>query len=166
MKITRKNTSGFTVIELVIIILVIVVLAAVFFRSYASVQARSRNATRQRNLYALQHKIELFYSNNGYFPNLNDLNNATWRTKNMSSLGNGVLVDPSSSCDPSVSACLGGSDKAVSKQYQYYPTQSDGKPCAGAIGSKADQTCAQYKLFASYEGSFNGIRYDELQNID
>ena len=166
MKLTRKNSDGFTIVELVIITLVILVLAALVFKTYNSIQARSRNTTRQNNLLSLQHKIESFYSNNGYFPNLSDLNDPTWRTKNMPSLDNGSLVDPLASCDPSKTACVGGSDKAVPKHYEYYPTQSDGASCEGKVGSKADQTCAQYKLFASYEGNFNGARVDELQNLD
>lgn len=166
MKITRKNSDGFTIIELVVIILVILVLAALVFRTYKSIQARSRNTTRENNLLSLQHNIESFYSNNGYFPNLSDLNDASWRAKNMPKLDNGTLIDPSSNCDPSKTACLGGLDKAVPKQYEYYPTQSDGSSCEGKVGTKADQTCAQYKLFASYEGNFNGVRTDELQNLD
>lgn len=167
MVATRKNNKGFTIVELLIVLAVIIVLAALVFKTYSSIQARSRNTTRENNLKALQEKIETFYSNNGYFPNLNDLNSAAWRLKNMPSLSNGLLVDPSSNCDPSKDACLGGSDKAMPKQIEYFATQSDGTTsCNGAVGSKADQDCAQYKLFASYEGSFNGAKTYELQNLD
>lgn len=141
-------------------------LAALVFKTYNSIQARSRNTSRQSNLLLIQHKIETFYSNNGYFPNLSDLNDPAWRAKNMPTLSNGVLVDPLENCNASASACLGGQDKAVLKQYEYYATQSDGSACDGKVGSKADQTCADYKLFASYEGNFNGSRVDELQNLD
>ena len=162
----RKNTSGFTVIELVIILFVIIVLAALVFKNYHSIQERSRNTTRQNDLKAMQRKIESFYSNNGYFPNLTDLNSTSWRTKNMPTLDNGSLIDPLSNCDPSINACLGGDNKAIPKIYEYYATQSDGSSCDGKLGSKADQTCAQYNLYASYESSFNGVRSLELQNIN
>jgi Tfp pilus assembly protein PilE len=166
MKITRNNSKGFTIIELVIILLVIIVLAALVFKNYDSIQARSRNTTRQNDLKMLQQKIESFYSNNGYFPNLSDLNSPSWRDKNMPGLDTNTLVDPLSKCDPSSSACLGGNDKAIPKQYEYYASQSDGDSCDGKLGSKADQNCAQYQLIASYEGDFNGARTDKLQNLD
>jgi Tfp pilus assembly protein PilE len=162
----RKRNDGFTIIELVIILLVIIVLAALVFKNYDSIQARSRNTARQNDLKVLQQKIESFYSNNGYFPNLTDLNSSSWRAKNMPGLDNGTLVDPLSACDPSTSACLGGSDKAMPKQYEYFATKSDGSSCDGKLGSNADQNCAQYQLIASYEGNFNGVRVDKLQNLD
>ncbi len=161
-----KNSDGFTIYELVILILVIIVLAALVFKTYNSIQARARNTTRQSNLLALQRNIETFYSRYGYFPNLSDMNDAGWRTKYMPNLDNSILVDPLSKCNPSKTACLGGNNKPVPKQYEYYPTQSDGLSCDGKVGSKADQTCAQYNLYASYEGNFNGAKYDELQNLD
>lgn len=167
MAATRKNNKGFTIVELLIVLAVIIVLAALVFKTYSSIQARSRNTTRENNLKALQQKIETFYSNNGYFPNLNDLNSTAWRTKNIPSLSSGLLVDPSSNCDPSKAACVGGNDKALPKQIEYYATQSDGvTSCNGMVGSKADQNCAEYKLFTYYEGSFNGAKTYELQNLD
>lgn len=163
----KVNHKGFTIIELVIIIAVIIVLGALVVKNYASIQARARNTTRQSDLKVLQQKIESFYSNNGYFPNLNDLNSAAWRTKNMPTLSDGSLTDPLSQCNPSTSPCLGGQDKGVKKQYEYYVTASDGTTsCNGKVGSKADQSCAQYKLIATYEGNLNGSRYDILQNLD
>jgi Tfp pilus assembly protein PilE len=164
MKMKKQN--GFTIIELVIISAVIVILAALVLKTYASIQVRYRNTTRQNNLKTLQQTIESFYSNNGYFPNLTDLNSPSWRTKNMPSLDASDLVDPLSQCNPATTACLGGKDGPVKKQYEYYATQSDGAPCNGTLGSKADQTCAQYKLFAKFEGVYNGQRYYELQNLD
>ena len=163
----RKNNKGFTIIELMIVIAVIIVLGALVFKTYSSIQERSRNTNRENNLKALQEKIETFYSNNGYFPNLNDLNSATWRAKNMPTLSDSLLVDPLGKCNPSSAACLGGEDKAVPKQIEYYATESDGDTsCNGKVGSKADQDCAEYKLIASYEGNFNGAHKDELQNLD
>jgi hypothetical protein len=73
------------------------------------------------------------------------------------------LVDPSSKCNPSKSACLGGMSYAVPKQYEYYATQSDGTTsCNGKVGGTADQECAGYKLIAHYEGTVNGSRSEVL----
>jgi type II secretory pathway pseudopilin PulG len=155
----RRNSKGFTIVELGVIIAVILILSALVFKTYAGIQERSRNTTRQNDLKSLQEKIETFYSNNGYFP--------SWRLKNMPSLDNSLLVDPLGKCNPSSSACLGGADKGVKNEYEYYATDSDGDTgCNGKVGSKADQTCAEYKLIATYEGSFNGARYDTLENLD
>ncbi len=162
-----KNNKGFTVVELVILLVVIFVMAGLIVRTYASIQERSRNTTRQTDLKTLQQQIESFYSNNGYFPNLNDLNSPAWRTKYLPNLSSAVLVDPLSKCSPATSPCLGGQDQPVFKQYQYYATQSDGiTSCNGPVGSKRDQTCAEYKLIAKYEGSFNGSKEDVLENLN
>ena len=162
-----KKQNGFTVIELFIVIIVIAVLSYLIVTTYASIQARSRNNTRQNDIKLLQSAIEFYYSQNGYYPNLNDVNSAAWRDKNMKNLNDANLVDPSSSCNPSTSACLGGKSYGVKDQYQYYVTESDGVTgCNGKVGSTADQYCAQYKLIATYEGSFNGQHYDILQNIN
>jgi hypothetical protein len=85
----------------------------------------------------------------------------------MPKLDNSKLVDPSSKCNPSATACLGGQDRGVKKQYEYYVTESDGTTsCNGKVGGSSDQNCAQYKLIASYEGNVNGSKTYELQNLD
>ncbi|HUA13168.1 MAG TPA: type II secretion system protein [Candidatus Sulfotelmatobacter sp.] len=167
MKKLRDRESGFTIVELLIVLVVIGILTLLVVSTYSGIQAKSRNTTRQHRLENLQSQIEAFYSQNGYYPNLTDLNSPSWRTTNMKNLNQVNLVDPSSNCDPSKQSCLGGSPSGIPKQFQYYATQSDGvTSCNGKLNGGADQNCAQYTLTATYEGTVNGSKYDVLKNLD
>lgn len=160
-----KNQKGFTVVELVIVIIVIVGLGYLVVSNYSAIQAKQRDATRQNDLKAMQQQIEAYFSQNGFYPNLNDLNSPSWRATNMKKLNSSDLVDPSSKCNPSTSPCLGGNPDPVKKQYEYYATQSDGTTsCNGKVGGNSDQECADYKLIAAYEGVVNGVRSEVLPN--
>src|SRR5579884_4284551 len=151
----KKRNQGFTIVELLIVIVVIGILALLVITTYAGIQSKARNAKRQTDIKSLQTQIEAFFSQNGYYPNLTDLNSASWRATNMKSLDNNALVDPLSSCDPATTSCLVSAP--VAKAYAYQAYQSDGATsCDGAIGSGADQNCAVYTLTATYEGSVNG----------
>jgi prepilin-type N-terminal cleavage/methylation domain-containing protein len=163
----KNNHHGFTVVELVIVIVVIGVLSYLVASTYTGIQQKSRNDIRQNELKTLQQSIQEFFFKHGYFPNLNDLNNPAWRDKNMNTLNVSNMVDPLSQCNPASQACLGGASGGVKNQFEYYATQSDGVTgCNGKVGGTADQNCAEYKLTATYEGSYNGVHYDVLQNID
>jgi len=163
----NKKDNGFTIIELLIVIVVIGILALLVVTTYSGIQAKSRNAKRQTELKDLQSQIEAYYSQNGFYPNLTDMNSPSWRAANMKNLSSSDLVDPLSSCDPQKDSCLGGSQNGVAKQFEYYATQSDGVTgCNGKLNSQADQNCAQYTLTATYEGSVNNSKYDVLKNLD
>src|ERR1035438_7785867 len=132
----KNKSEGFTIIELLIVIVVVGILGLLVVTTYSGIQAKSRNAARQKELKDLQSQIEAYYSQNGYYPNLTDMNSPSWRSSNMKNLSNGDLVDPSSNCDPSKASCLGGNQNSVAKQFEYYATQSDGVTgCDGKLNS-------------------------------
>jgi len=163
----KNKSEGFTIIELLIVIVVIGILGLLVVTTYSGIQAKSRNASRQKELKDLQSQIEAFYSQNGYYPNLTDMNSPSWRATNMKNLNDSDLVDPSSNCDPAKQSCLGGDQNGVAKQFEYYATQSDGVTnCNGKLNSGADQNCAQYTLTATYEGSVNNSQTFVLKNLD
>jgi len=165
----KKNDQGFTIVELLIVIVVIGILALLVITTYGGIQAKARNAKRQTDVKTLQTQIEAFFSQNGYYPNLTDMNSATWRAANMKSLDSGAIQDPSGSCTASATpgTCFGGSGSGVAKQYQYQAFQSDGATtCDGASGPTTDQTCAQYTLTAEFEGTVNGATSTSVKNLD
>jgi type II secretory pathway pseudopilin PulG len=165
----KKQEQGFTIVELIIVIVVVIGLGYLLVSNYSAIKSKQRNQTRQNDLKALQLQIETYYSKTGYYPSLDNLNSAKWRATNMKDLSSSDLVDPLSKCDPDTSSCLGGQDKAVPHQYEYYVTQSDGTTsCNGKLadGSDADQDCAKYKLITAYEGKVNGSKIGILENRD
>ena len=158
----KKRNQGFTIVELLIVIVVIGILALLVITTYSGIQAKARNAKRSSDVKSLQTQIEAFFSQNGYYPSLGDLNGSAWRTTNMKSLDSNALVDPSEN-----SGCLGTNNCLVSsaqaKAYSYAVTDSSGNSCEGAGN---DVNCAKYTLTATFEGTVNGQSTAVAQNLD
>jgi prepilin-type N-terminal cleavage/methylation domain-containing protein len=64
----RKETKGFTIIELLIVIVVIGILAAIGFVAYGNVTKSARDSDRQADASALAKKAEEYYASNGQYP--------------------------------------------------------------------------------------------------
>jgi prepilin-type N-terminal cleavage/methylation domain-containing protein len=155
----KKKNQGFTIVELLIVIVVIGILALLVITTYSGIQAKARNAKRQTDIQSLQTQLEAFFSQNGYYPSLTDMNSSTWRATNMKSLDPNALVDPSSTCNPTSASCLVSAP--VAKSYSYAVTDSSGNPC-----EVTDTNCAQYTLTAEYEGTVNGQSTYTKSNLD
>jgi type IV pilus assembly protein PilA len=152
----KRNYKGFTIVELLIVIVVIGILALLVITTYSGIQAKARNAKRQSDIAALQTQLEAFYSQNGYYPSLTDMNTASWLSSNMGSLDQEALIDPS---NPTQSKTL--VNGPVAKSYSYQVTNSSGTSCEAN-----DTTCAEYTLTASYEGTVNGSTTYSKSNLD
>jgi prepilin-type N-terminal cleavage/methylation domain-containing protein len=157
----KKRNQGFTIVELLIVIVVIGILALLVITTYSGIQAKARNAKRQSDLSSLQTQLEAFFSQNGYYPNITDMNSSTWLSTNMKSLDTNALIDPS---NPTQSKTLVAAPAA--KSYAYAATDNSGNSCDGAVGSGADNNCAQYTLTATYEGTYNGSTTYVKKNLD
>lgn len=152
----KKRNQGFTIVELLIVIVVIGILALLVITTYSGIQQKARNSKRQTDLQSLQTQLEAFFSQNGYYPSLTDLNTgtsattnakSTWITTNMPSLDQNATVDPS---NPNQSHQFASAPAAKVYSYQVY--QSD-----GTTSCETDHTtCAKYNLTATFEGQVNG----------
>ena len=152
----KKSNRGFTIVELLIVIVVIGILALLVITTYSGIQAKARNAKRQTDIASLQTQLEAFFSQNGYYPSLTDMNGSAWRTANMKSLDTNALIDPS---NPTQSTTLVSAP--VLKSYAYAVKDSSGASC-----ESTDTNCAQYTLTASYEGTVNGAATYSKSNLD
>jgi type II secretion system protein G len=63
-----KSNKGFTLIELLVVIAIIGILSSVVLASMNSARKKSRDARRQQDLKGLSTALELFYDQNGYYP--------------------------------------------------------------------------------------------------
>lgn len=61
-----KNSSGYTLFELLVSISIIAVLVAVATASYSGAQKKARDARRIEDLNSIQKAAEMYYSQNGY----------------------------------------------------------------------------------------------------
>lgn len=69
-----KQQPGFTIVELLIVIVVIGILAAIVIVAYSGIQDKARTTARIVDLKNIQKVIELYYAQNGSYPN----NGNTW----------------------------------------------------------------------------------------
>lgn len=64
----RKSTTGFTIVELLIVIVVIAILAAISIVAYTGIQNRANNSAVQNDLAAAVKALELYKIDNSEYP--------------------------------------------------------------------------------------------------
>ena len=149
------NNRGFTIIELLIVILVVGILILLVARTYSGIQARNRNDERTSDIKNLQVQLEAFFSQNGYYPSLHDMNSAQWRSTNMKKLDTSDMMDPSNTAKTPTLV-----SKPMAKFYAYDVTDSSGNSC-----ESVDTNCAKYTLTATYESNVDGSNTDSTSNF-
>lgn len=71
---TKQKTTGFTIVELLIVIVIIGILAAITIVAYNGIQSRSKSAKVQQDLKSMQRLVELYKAENGSYPSTSN----TW----------------------------------------------------------------------------------------
>jgi prepilin-type N-terminal cleavage/methylation domain-containing protein len=64
----KKNSKGFTIVELLIVIVVIGILAALVLNSFRGVQERARDTKRRTDINSQASQLEVYYTDNGGYP--------------------------------------------------------------------------------------------------
>jgi len=64
----KKSTSGFTIVELLIVIVVIAILATISVVAFNGVQMRARDAKRASDIATIAKALEAYYAVNGRYP--------------------------------------------------------------------------------------------------
>ena len=64
----QKSTSGFTIVELLIVVVVIGILAAITVVAYGNVQARAQTNRTVTDLSAVNKAVNLYFVQNGSYP--------------------------------------------------------------------------------------------------
>lgn len=99
----------------------------------SGIQAKAQDSERQTDIMALQGQLEAYYAENGWYPTLSQVNDATWRSQNMKGLDSAALADPVGGKQALATA-------ATATQYGYSVSNCDGTPAQG--------DCQNYKLTA------------------
>ncbi|NCU30886.1 prepilin-type N-terminal cleavage/methylation domain-containing protein [Candidatus Saccharibacteria bacterium] len=153
----KKNQSGFTIVELLIVIVIIGILAGLVMSTFVGVQQKARNSERQTDINTISGQLEAYYAKNSGYPALADISGTsagdTFRAANEIRLGDGnkALADPSA---PTITTLGTTAPNSVGGAYSYEPlptscvspTTSTGAPRTGTF-------CTSYTLTAFMEGS-------------
>lgn len=147
---TKLHSSGFTIIELLIVVVVIGILSTLVITTYSGVQAKNRNSDRQASIDTIQGQLETYYAQYSKYPTLENLNDAVWRQANLKNLAVATLQDPQWSS--SNKACTTDKKSAMTNKpttdcFAYQVTTPDGSSC-----DNKGVVCAQYTLTAMLEG--------------
>ena len=134
----KKTNRGFTIVELLIVIVIIGILAALVITTYSGIQKKARDTERKTDVNALHGQVEAYQAQNGKYPSLANMNDATFRTNNLKGLDNAALADPTNAGSQAV--C--GSVQAGCYAYVVAPANCDN-------GTNGD--CTGYTLTATLE---------------
>ena len=99
----KKKNKGFTLIELLVVIAIIGILAAIGLSALTSARAKARDSKRKSDLREVSTALELYYADNGYYPEVNGytLLLSALQTKGYIS-SSSVVQDPLAASNPSV----------------------------------------------------------------
>lgn len=73
-----NKKSGFTLVEILIVIFIISLLSSIVLVGLGSFRARGRDARRIADLHSMQNALELYFSNQGVYPNATVNSQAGW----------------------------------------------------------------------------------------
>jgi type II secretion system protein G len=151
MSYIAKRTSGFTIVELLIVIVVIAILATISVVAYAGIQVRARDSQRQQDIKQIVAALEMYYLDNGAYPNGSGSTtiNSSWSTTADASWQNFVnaLTPYMGNVPRDPTSTPGGNVQAVGNyNYAYF---SSGSYCR----SVAVSTRQTYILLYQLEGS-------------
>ncbi|HEX3568157.1 MAG TPA: type II secretion system protein [Candidatus Saccharimonadales bacterium] len=158
--VLRKNQSGFTLVELLIVIVVIGILATLVITTYSGIQSKARDTKRQTDINAIQGQLEAYYAQNGNYPTNDNMESSVWiggdgtstNPAHLKGLDLNALQTPkwssSSSCkDATTGKAVTTSSTSSLDCYQYSATADDGSACTNASGND----CTKYTLSAKLE---------------
>lgn len=150
----KNNSTGFTIIELIVILLIIGILTSILALTYSGIRQRQNNNDRIADIKLISAHLETYYAENGKYPTFADLNSPTWRATNLKGLDEGSIKDPGNkSPDPTFAST------PAKNQYAYQPAAGNNAAC-----DNKTVACVKYVLTATLTGNSGTFVQDSLNN--
>ena len=143
----KRNQSGFTIVELLIVIIVIGILATLVLVTFTGIQQSARNTQRQTDIKAVASHLETYYAKNSFYPTATDMNNATFISSELKGLDKESTRDPKAGTAASDYQFNAGD--ATSLKYGYKSTKDDGSTCDNTV---AGSECTKFSISYVEEG--------------
>lgn len=138
----KKQSKGFTIVELLIVIVIIGILATLVIVTFTGIQQKARDSQRKTDIGAVNSHVTAYYAETGTYPALSMLQDSAWVAKHMKGLDPEALIDPK-----------GGNIQGTSDGTHYgYAATAGGAACT-VSGASPDQTsdCDAFTLTATLE---------------
>jgi len=141
----KSWTKALAIIHLLVFVLVIgLIFVSLFLTTKLGVQQKARDAERQTDINALQGALELYKSNAGKYPTLDEFNSSGFRQQHMQGLPDSALQDPDEHT-PTLLASPGFAG------YAYEPLPS-------GCDNDGAGNCTSYTLTATLDAGGNYVR--------
>ena len=88
----RKKSSGFTLVELLVVISIIAVLSAVLMVNFVGMRERSRDSQKIQDLNAIKSALRMYYNDNQFYPLDKGVITGSGFTGYMSNLGDTSFI--------------------------------------------------------------------------
>ncbi|PLS80603.1 hypothetical protein CYG49_05035 [Candidatus Saccharibacteria bacterium] len=124
----QTSQKGFTIVELLIVIVVIGILAALVLNTFSGVQARARDSQRQTDTNSLATQLEVFYNDNGGYPQLSQISTLSGAKSILKGIDEQSLIAPQDS-PAADGTSLQGTASTDLKKYGYVALKN-GTACA------------------------------------
>lgn len=151
----KRQSKGFTIVELLIVIVVIGILAGLVITTFVGVQQKARDSERKTDVNGLHAQVEAYYAQNGFYPTFANMNDETattgFRVVELKGLDNEAFRAPGGTATTFAAAT------ATTTQYAYVPVPAD---CDNTTGNE----CTGYTLSADLEGESANYTKSSLTN--
>ena len=143
----NKNTSGFTLVELLVVLAIIAIMVTIGLVSFTSSQLRGHDAARKSDLKQVANDLEIFYSDYGKYPPSDGTNSSGQ-----------VYACPFDSVKLTGAACVWGTGEfrdtdASSNTKTTYMKVMPKDPSSYTYWYRVDSTGQKYQLFAHLENT-------------